>query len=134
MGTEFKAMFRTMPKVRMQFTHNGVNAVIIEYAYWFGVYAECPEYKQSKKLQETLEPVHYGITYVGTLYDYGISGTFVGIDTMHNEDVDFKNEVSLLSLNDVLHIAFRMCNLISENRKREQLRAELYSNLESKEE
>lgn len=120
---------KLLPKIRMQFTYNGVNAVIVECDYWFCVYAECPEYKDSEKLHATLATVYGGITYVGSLYEYGIPGTFVGVDTLRTGGVDFEKHVNLLSLNDALHIAFRMCNFIAENRRTEQLRAELYRDL-----
>lgn len=120
-----KTKIKLLPNIRMQFTYNGVNAVIVECDYWFCVYAECPEYKHSKKLHRTLATVYGGITYVGSLYEYGIPGTFVGVDTLRTGAVDFEKHVNLLSLNDALHIAFRMCNFIAENRRTEQLRAEL---------
>ena len=49
---------KLLPKIRMQFTYNGVNAVIVECDYWFCVYAECPEYKDSEKLHTALATVN----------------------------------------------------------------------------
>lgn len=120
---------KLFPKIRMQFTCSDVNAVIVECDYWFCVYAECPEYKDSKKLHAALASVYGGITYFGKLYEYGVPGTFVGIDTLRSGAVDFQNRVNLLDFNEVLNIAVRMCNVISQNRRTEQLRAELYRDL-----
>lgn len=66
--TSFPANIKLLPKIRMQFTYNDVNAVIVECDYWFCVYAECPEYKDSKKLHVMLATVYGGITYIGSLY------------------------------------------------------------------
>lgn len=120
---------KLFPKIRMQFTCSDVNAVIVECDYWFCVYAECPEYKTEKKLHDALASVYGEITYFGKLYEYGVPGTFVGVDTLRSGAVDFQNHVNLLDFNEVLNIAVRMCNVISQNRRTEQLRAELYRDL-----